>query len=148
MISENISKDPSYSWLGVAGNTTGISGNKLGEQQFGMVWVADDTPAPGGTNVNQEPLGKESTSSFDPDRPWFARPASNHPTGAINMVFIDGHATSIQPTIEYKVYQALLTPNGRKCVDPSDHNAGLVPPNGPIYIFRTAPPLSEKDFAE
>jgi prepilin-type processing-associated H-X9-DG protein len=149
MISENISKDPSYSWLGVRGDDTTYPGaNQLGEQQFGMVWVVAVSPQPGITNVNQEGLGKESTTVFNPNRPWFARPASNHPTGSINVVFADAHVTSIQPTIDYMVYQALLTPNGRKCVNPEDHTANLMPPNGDILLFRTAPPLSEKDFAE
>jgi hypothetical protein len=59
-------------------------------------------------------------------------------------VFLDGHTSSIQPDISYIVYQQLLTPNGRKCVDPEDWNNDT----GAIGIFRAAPPLSERDFAQ
>jgi hypothetical protein len=42
----------------------------------------------------------------------------------------------------------LLTPNGKKSVDPRDHNSGVNPPDHshPIQKFRTAPPLSEEDY--
>ncbi len=42
-----------------------------------------------------------------------ARPSSNHPDQA-NMVFADGATKSISNTIDYHVYQAILTPNGAK----------------------------------
>ena len=71
--------------------------------------------------------------------PWFARPASSHGGGA-NVAFCDGHSQYLRDDIDYVVYVQLMTPNGRKCVDPyrrlqESHNA-----------FRSAPPLAEKDY--
>jgi hypothetical protein len=40
------------------------------------------------------------------------------------------------------VYQQLLTPNGKKCVDP----IGWEPVSQAINAFRTAPPLSDEVF--
>ncbi|QDV42628.1 hypothetical protein Enr13x_24770 [Stieleria neptunia] len=42
-----------------------------------------------------------------------ARPTSNH-SDQVNMVFADGATKSISNTIDYHVYQAILTPNGAK----------------------------------
>jgi hypothetical protein len=57
------------------------------------------------------------------------------------VIFADGHGSSLQPTIDYLVYQQLLTPNGAKCVDPSDWNT--IP--AAINAYRKAPLISEKD---
>jgi prepilin-type processing-associated H-X9-DG protein len=138
MMSENSTKDPYYySWLGVAANA-------VGEAQLGMVWVVAASPTVGNGLDQQEKISQSSAVSFDPTLPRFARPASNHSTGAVNVVFVDGHTMSLQPSIDYVVYQQLLTPNGRKCVNPEDWNDT----GAAITAFRTAPPLSEKDFAE
>ena len=42
----------------------------------------------------------------------------------------------------------LMTPNGRKCVDPTNHDAGVNPGSAThaIYKFRSAPPLAEEDY--
>lgn len=42
-----------------------------------------------------------------------ARPSSLH-TGLVNTAFADGAVKSITESIDYQVYQAILTPNGRK----------------------------------
>lgn len=42
-----------------------------------------------------------------------SRPSSQH-TGLVNTTFADGSVKSISETIDYRVYQAILTPNGRK----------------------------------
>lgn len=137
MLSENIHKDPSYSWLGV-------SPNSLGEAQLGMVWVVNVAPQSGSGVEYQEGFSKEQPGGFPTDSPRYVRPASNHPTGSFNVVFVDGHTTSLQPDIDYMVYQQLLTPNGHRCVDPRSWIA--IPANGAIDQFRRRPPLSDKDF--
>jgi prepilin-type processing-associated H-X9-DG protein len=112
-----------------------------------------ENPQPGNTFVDQEPINRAGDDvygndpMFDPNLPRFARPASNHPNG-VSVAFCDGHTDFLRDDVEYVVYQQLLTANGKKCVDPRDHNAGVKPPDPahPIYKFRTAPPLSEDDF--
>jgi prepilin-type N-terminal cleavage/methylation domain-containing protein len=141
MLGENRHKDEDYSWFGVAFD-------QGGEQQFGMVWVSDTSPSPGATELNQVPFGQEVTppTGFPDSGPWYCRPASNHPAGSFNVMFLDSHVSSMEPNLDYIVYQQLMTTNGAKCVDSKDNTAYLMQPNGAIYQFRTAPPISESDF--
>jgi prepilin-type processing-associated H-X9-DG protein len=144
MLSENVHKDNLYSWFGVMSD-------QGGEQQFGMVWVVGDDANPPGTSPNmttdQSRISQAANAtSFRDDVPFFCRPASNHPGGVVNVVYADGHGGVLQPSIDYIVYQQLMTPNGAKSVDPEDWDNELMPPNGVIYKFRAAPPLAEKDF--
>jgi prepilin-type N-terminal cleavage/methylation domain-containing protein/prepilin-type processing-associated H-X9-DG protein len=151
MLSENVDKNENYNWLGV-------SATQGGEQQFGMVWVVAAvanvqtdangtfhvTPAPPGNQFTldvQEPISRESVNDYRENAPRFARPGSKHPSGSVNVIFADGHGTALQPTIDYIVYQQLLTPNGAKCVDPRDWNATA----GAINAYRRSAPISEKD---
>ena len=41
------------------------------------------------------------------------RPSSNHPGGAVNVIFCDGSGKSLSPQIDPGVYARLLTPNGK-----------------------------------
>lgn len=147
MFAENIHKTydptspsssaPAFGWL--AGNT---------EQQLGFVWVVPTSPAtspvPGNSVRDQEALNRADAVTYQADIPRYARPASAH-SGGVNVAFCDGHSDFLRDDIDYKVYQQLMTPWGRKCVDPSDWtyatNSGQT-----IYVFRNGPPLSEKDF--
>jgi prepilin-type processing-associated H-X9-DG protein len=43
----------------------------------------------------------------------FPRPSSRHP-GGVNSYFGDGHATFVSETMEYLIYQHLMTPYGKK----------------------------------
>jgi prepilin-type processing-associated H-X9-DG protein len=123
------------------------------EQQLGIVWVVNDRPQPGNTYVNQERINGasddvyDSEPVFDPNSPRFARPASSHRNG-VNVAFCDGHVEFLRDDIEYVVYQQLLTANGKKSVDPRDHDAGVKPPvaTHPIYAFRMGSPLSGRDY--
>ena len=123
------------------------------EQHLGVVWVVANPPVPGDTYTNQERINYASDEVydrdpvFDPNWPRFARPASRHSNG-VNVAFCDGHLEFVRDDIEYSVYQRLLTANGKKCVDPRDHNAGVQPPDAahPIAQFRAAPTLAEKDY--
>lgn len=151
MLAENIHKSyttsasaPWFSWLAPA------FGKPAAEQQIGFVWVVPQSgttaPAPtvGNTISDQERLNGNSTQMaiFDPAIPRFARPASNHGGGAI-VSFCDGHSQFLRDDIDYKVYQALMTPTGRKCVDPVNHANTSA---DPMLSFRTGPPLTEKDY--
>jgi prepilin-type processing-associated H-X9-DG protein len=149
MLSENIHKDTDFSWFGVVGTAGNADG---GEGEFGMVWVvpaSGTTPTyayPGSTANEQVRFSyvDPKDTSFPDKGPWYTRPASKHPGGSVNVIFADGHGRAIEPSIDYLVYQQLMTPNGAKCVDPTNWN-NVNPPSGPIYLFRTAAPVAEKD---
>jgi prepilin-type processing-associated H-X9-DG protein len=127
----NPSDPPLFSWA---------YGN---EQQVGMVWVVNPTPP----FSEQEGINRNESDppSFPTLIPQFARPASSH-NGGVNVAFCDTHVKLISDTIEYIVYQQLLTTNGSKCEDPRDHNPKLQDASPAIRAFRTAAPLSESDF--
>jgi len=113
------------------------------EQQLGMVWVVPSS----GTSpllAEQEAINRDESQpvAFPSDTPQFARPAGRHGSG-VNVVYCDGHGGFLNEDIDYIVYQQLMTPNGRKCVNPENH--ALVD-GTPIETFRNAPPLAEEDF--
>jgi prepilin-type N-terminal cleavage/methylation domain-containing protein/prepilin-type processing-associated H-X9-DG protein len=120
------------------------------EQHMGIVWVLNELPQPGNTYVDQEAINRaddvvyDNDPVFDPNTARFARPASNHSRGA-NIAFCDAHVEFLREDIDYVVYQQLLTADGKNCVDPRDHDAGINSP-GAIYKFRSAPPLSDEDY--
>jgi len=126
MLGENNHKNSAYTWLGV-------SPLQAGEQHFGMVWVVDPN---GQERFSQEGSGDPFASNAE-EGPFYARPASNHPAGVFNVIFADGHGLSIQPDIDYLVYQQLMTPNGRKCVDPRGEDTSY---------YQLAAPISEADY--
>jgi prepilin-type N-terminal cleavage/methylation domain-containing protein/prepilin-type processing-associated H-X9-DG protein len=143
MLSENHHKtyeinagSPLFSWLGP-------KSPQAAEQQFGFVWVVPNDALSGPTPDQQEQIGGNADDlvDFDPSIPRFARPASNHGSG-VNVIFCDGSGQWLRDDIEYRVYQQLLTSNGKKCVSPVDHT--MI--NGAINAFRTAPPLSSDDY--
>ncbi len=141
MLSENMHKNPVYSWFGVGPN-------QLGEQHLGMVWVVNTAPAGdcvAGNSDDQAPFGDDCDEvTWPEDIPFFARPNSNHPGDSFNVMFADHHGASIGMDIDYIVYQQLLTTHGAKCVDP--HEDLGTAPTGAILGFRNAPALSEADF--
>jgi prepilin-type N-terminal cleavage/methylation domain-containing protein len=150
MLSENYQRDPSYSWMGVGPG-------QLGEAEFGMVWITGGGSSSAinnliTTNVSeledtsridrQAPLSQEPGVFFPTQTPAYARPASNHPGGSVNVIFADSHGQSIEPSIDPIVYQQLMTPVGRQSVDPENHGQLA----SPISDYRNAPLLSEKDY--
>lgn len=111
------------------------------EQQLGMVWVPAYPPVSGTGSENQERINSDGGQSvFASNMPRFARPASGHTSG-FNAAFCDSHARFIADTIDYKVYFQLMTPYGRKAVNPEDHADN----SDPMPAFRAAPPLAEND---
>lgn len=126
---------------------TWLSGS---EQQLGVVWVVPPSAGPpqSGNGIDeQEAINKvaPSTTTFDPARPQYARPSSNHGAGAV-VAFCDGHVEFLREDIDYLTYQRLLTASGRKCEDPRDHMSDSESVGTAIEWFRTAQPLTEKDF--
>ncbi|TWT73818.1 Type II secretion system protein G precursor [Posidoniimonas polymericola] len=154
MISENVQKNPTYCWAGVAQGATDSDGRvaDMGEAVFGIVWItAADGNLPlsdlisrstgdlNGSNINrQAPIGEEVDIDFPPNSPAYARPSSGHPSGTFNVIFADGHGQGIDPSVDPIVYQQLMAPNNRKVVDPINHNNS----NQPISDYRSAPPLA------
>jgi prepilin-type N-terminal cleavage/methylation domain-containing protein/prepilin-type processing-associated H-X9-DG protein len=128
---------PLFGWLGVP------NGKDPSEQQFGVVWVAEVAPQPGNGLVNQERINgnEQGLVDFSTTSPRFARPASPHGSG-FNAAFCDGHNEFIRDNIDYIVYQQLMTPIGRKCVDPT----GDTSTEPAITQFRNAPPLAEDSY--
>jgi prepilin-type processing-associated H-X9-DG protein len=140
---------PSFAWLGGDWTTGSV------EQQLGFVWVvpANNATSPAQpvltTARDQEAINRDTASTplspqYDPKIPRYARPASAH-SGGVNVAFCDGHGDFLRDDIDYTVYQQLMTPWGRKCVDPSDHTYGLNT-GQTVYQFRNGPPLAEKDW--
>jgi len=127
---------PAFSWLFGS------------EQQLGFVWVvptpdgATSPAQPVGNTVNdQEAINRADAATFPANIPRYARPASAH-SGGMNVAFCDGHGDFLRDDIDYKVYQQLMTPWGRKCVDPASHT----PVSATIKAFQNAAPLAEKDW--
>jgi prepilin-type processing-associated H-X9-DG protein len=153
MFTENLHKSyyatppgqPLFAWVG-----NRIAAEPM-EQRFGIVWVvppgADDPPVPDATlqeaiNGNVNDLVDFYVNATLINIPRFARPASAHSDG-VNVAFCDGHTAFIPEAIDYFVYQQLLTPNGRKCVDPRNHNDVV---GTAIEKYRRLPPLSEESY--
>jgi len=92
---------------------------------------------------DQEALNRDSqsTNTYPANTPRYARPASAH-SGGMNVAYCDGHSEFLREDIDYVVYQQLMTPNGRKSVNPADHADQGAAMTG----FRNAPPLAEKDY--
>lgn len=144
LLSENVHKDEitnntQNTWLGYVPPPNGGTVNY--EQLYGMVWTYDRD------NFNN-PIAKQAPLGRDPDNSIeystlaleeaYARPAADHPE-AFNVAFAGGSARSINPNIEYRVYQQLMTPNGAKAV------ALDVPADNMQAIFMN-PPLAENDY--
>lgn len=142
MLAENIHK----TYYGGNTNLSRFSWLTGNEQQLGIVWVVPTNgtaPVPGNTINNQERINgnQDDVIDFPFAIPRFAIPSSAHSNG-VNIAFCDGRGQFLREDIDYVVYQQLMTPNGRKCVDPTDHSIST----GAIQSFRNAPPLAEKDY--
>jgi|GEM_PF-1130795 len=130
LLSENVHKDETdvsihTSWLRTSGfldNSGDITPN-IGEQPFGMVWVFNpSSPRAPGSNWQQQinrddPAATPYMQAFGGAHigARFARPASEHPEIVIT-VFVGGNTRAISEQIDYRVYQQLMTPNGRNAI--------------------------------
>lgn len=145
LFSENIDRDPP-SDLGGPGNTWLRPDPKAKnlEQWYGMNWVFDpanpDRPSP----KIQERFGALPWHADPQDRPFakhgprFARPSSNHPDVFL-VAFCGGNVRELSVDIDYRVYQQLMTPDGRKCVWPENPTVELP------KAFRNADPTQQLD---
>ncbi|MCH7752975.1 MAG: DUF1559 domain-containing protein [Planctomycetes bacterium] len=159
MLSENVHKDETAfpihnSWLRTSGfldSSTQITPN-IGEQPFGMVWIYDPTsPLAPGPNWQQR-INRDDPDFFDSYMyasgaanrgARFARPASEHPEIVI-AVFAGGNTKSISEQIQYRVYQQLMTPNGRNAQLPGTGFNDQV--NRDMRNIFNIPPLSDSDY--
>ncbi|MEO9590696.1 DUF1559 domain-containing protein, partial [Rhodopirellula bahusiensis] len=96
---------------------------KFGEAALATFWNTNGTAAPvvptqvvefyringGGANVSQEIFNLQMTST---NAAQLARPSSAH-TDGVNAAMADGGTRFIADSIDYRVYQALLTPRGK-----------------------------------
>jgi prepilin-type N-terminal cleavage/methylation domain-containing protein len=139
LLAENIQKEGSYTWAGVGPNSPG-------EQQLGVVWL-DPAQYNDPTNRDWSPFttagpamqpfsAEGANPGYPATTPEYARPSSAH-SGVFNAVMASGAVKTIAVTIDYSVYQRLLTVQGRKCVEPVEHKASA---------FQTLPPLAAGDY--
>lgn len=167
LVSENIHKDPTINsimatWLGPVqtdplqykpparpvNQAADVAFNP--EQRFGMNWALPSmNNAPGTFQTNGlEPINKDSTDggpyTFPSGQSYrFARPASAHPDVFI-AAFCGGNVKEVRESIDYRVYQQLMTPNGQK-IAYTDNPTSIEKALPPAKRFMN-PPLNEADY--
>jgi prepilin-type N-terminal cleavage/methylation domain-containing protein len=168
LISENIHKDPQIngltsSWMGPIQETpitqatdnpaTNATTTLNPEQRFGMIWVYQANSPFAPSRSNFQPINRDFDDTEAP-QPYadyglrFARPASAHPEVFL-VTFCGGNTKEIAETIDYRVYQQLMTPNGAKAAMFNTPNASIeqqVRENSPDDKGFMTPPLSENDY--
>lgn len=139
LFSENIDKDLDTTWLGpfkTPIDPTVREMDRNPEQRLGMVWLPG-VAAPGPPPVTDfQPLNRDtrtppSDSYSDGQGYQFARPASEHPE-IFNVAFCGGNTRAINEAIEYRVYQQLMTSDGKYADNPAspgdvDYRQYMVP---------------------
>jgi len=147
LLTENVHRDEDASnWL----RPTDITDSQVHfEQLFGMVWEITDpgsppnlsTLAPSQEQINRENLNDASYSRFPTLAVTYARPASEHPELFI-AAFAGGNIQKIRDSIDYLVYQRLMTPNGGKVVDPTNNPSNVTA----IQNLRILPSPADSDY--
>lgn len=61
---------------------------------------------------NRSMIGAKKVTTGTGAAPNAPRPISNHPGGAVNVVYVDGHASSLSESIDKGVYARILTSGG------------------------------------
>jgi len=115
-----------------------------------MVWVYDNSSSAPYGPLNpyygvQERINRDvdNALTYADQGARFARPASEHPEIVI-AVFAGGNTKSISEQIQYRVYQQLMTPNGRNAQLPgTDFNDQV---NLDMRNIFNRPPLSDSDY--
>lgn len=71
---------------------------------------------PAGFNLQNSTVGTDSRigANLTAARGQAWRPSSNHPGGAVNVIFCDGSGKSLIPQIDPGIYSRLLTPAGQR----------------------------------
>ena len=139
LLAENVNKDPQVTtftstWLGTlqrnpfSVDASSIDLNSNPEQRFGMCWatpVLNQGAVSPPAQTDFEPINKDSEGGgYSTFGSRFARPASEHPELFV-AAFCEGNARDIRESIDYKVYQQLMTPNGLKAALPGNPNTAL-----------------------
>ncbi len=152
LLSENVHKDENDSFGSIALNSSWLRSSafylpatRYVEQPFGMVWVYDsnnfNNPSTQ-ARINRIP-DPAPNQTFAALGAAFARPASEHPEIVI-AVFAGGNTKSISEQIEYRVYQQLMTPNGRNSqLTQTQFNDQI---NVDMRQRFNIPPLSDSDY--
>jgi prepilin-type N-terminal cleavage/methylation domain-containing protein len=158
LVAENVHKDDDISspnnrvsWLGFVQADPFVRSGDMSlnpEQRYGMTWVYDRqnpyAPAPGVfAPINRDI--RTGNTSFAAAGPQYARPASGHPELFI-AAFCGGNVRSIRETIDYKVYQQLMTPAGLKAADVSNPNVMIEQQLQSAGGGFMVPPLSDSDY--
>jgi hypothetical protein len=167
LLSENIDKDAQVggrnsTWLGTLQNdaylvTAAASDlNSNPEQRFGFTWPLPNlnaAPGPLDPSVFQ-PFNKDTRSAAESSNPYgepfgsqsaaFARPSSVHPDLFI-AAFCEGNAREIRESIDFRVYQQLMTPNGLKAAFANDPN-NPIEKQLPLAKRFMSPPLKDSDY--
>ena len=97
------------------------------EQRFGMTWALPNVnngatyPPPAEFEpINKDTLGGDYSDPPSPSTSYrYARPSSEHPEMFL-AAFCEGNAREIRETIDYFVYQQLMTPDGLKIAMPNN----------------------------
>jgi len=130
MLSENIQAGAPVQ---VSNSPTGRENNgwclSISAARDSIVWVNNPYPSTG--SPTQALINREKEEAMT-DTAHYARPSSNH-IGGVNVLYCDGHVDFLSEEIDYWVYQALMTPHGRKCKMP---DSTVVPDEFYNYILK------------
>jgi len=114
----------------------------IAETTLGFIWRNDVNPtisnANAGYRINSNRDFMLSATGLVSTSYTYARPSSNHP-GGVNAVFCDGHLKFLSESIDYVVYQLLMTPDGRNARTPRNATPNL---NAAFYSWL----LTEADY--
>jgi prepilin-type N-terminal cleavage/methylation domain-containing protein len=146
LLTENVHRDLT-TWLGPvqtppSGNVDSLAPDMSDnpEQRFGFVWVYDEGTAPGQPPANMfAPINREADlqpSSYANEGSVYAHPASTHPEVVV-VAFAGGSVSELAETIDYAVYQQLMTPAGLKAMDTTQRPPVLI--EKPNRTFMTKP---------
>jgi prepilin-type processing-associated H-X9-DG protein len=84
------------------------------EWRTGFVFFPPESGTVRAPKPDVQPINARGTSDDRCDR---ARPSSNH-WGGVNVAFCDGRVRFVRDSMEYRIYCALMTPNGGMAVEP------------------------------
>ncbi len=124
LLSESV-EVPAWTWTE---DLVTVSTGNTGEQKYnyGFVWQEDsndpspvNAPLPSwqiNSNIDGNDLNANGDYKSEQIAYNYARPSSNHP-GVVVVMFCDGRMRTISEDIEYRTYQQLMTPEGRRSDD-------------------------------
>jgi prepilin-type N-terminal cleavage/methylation domain-containing protein len=113
LLSENIDAE---TWDTVIAGTPGADVDN-GDWTQCFIWQASTTPT---VAINRSVGGGTGQA--------YARPSANH-GGLFGVTFCDGHHRTLSDDIDYTVFTLLMTPNGRKAMNPGTSNLSGSPWN-------------------